>query len=103
MATLRPAPTWRRPRLEKRTCLAMKDGQGLSSYKTCSEKKCPKCGWPRALGAHRKPIRNRYRNASTGTQTATGRRSAPMRHTIPGPPTGIYRSLANGIGLPLAL
>ena len=55
MATLRSAPMWRRPRLKKRTCLAMKDGQGLSSYKTCSEKKCPKCGWPRAFGAHRKP------------------------------------------------
>lgn len=55
MATLRSAPMWRRPRLEKRTCLAMKDGQGLSSYITCSEKKCPEYGWPRAFGAHRKP------------------------------------------------
>lgn len=103
MVTLRSAPMWRHPRLEKRACLAMKDGHGLSSYKTCSEKKCPKCSWPSAFGTHRKASAIDTATRQRGTQTGTGRRSAPMQRTIPAPPTSICRPLANGIGLPVAL
>ena len=94
MATLRSAPMWRRPRLEKRTCLAMKDGQGLSSYITCSEKKCPKCGWPRAFGAHRKPSaidtatrQRRFRQRPGGAvhQCGTQLQGHPPASAVPWP------------------
>ena len=105
MPTLGSAPMWRRPRSEKRACLAMKDGQGLSSYKTCSEKNTLN-----AVGQERSARTGNHPQCvidtatrQQWTQTETGRRRAPIQHTIPAPPTGICRPLANGIGLPLAL
>jgi hypothetical protein len=70
--TLRSAPIWRRPRSEKRACLAMKDGHGLSSYKTCSEKKCPKCSWPRAFGTHRNHPQSIPRRVNGGLRQGPG-------------------------------
>lgn len=82
--------------------------EALSSYKTCSEKKCPKCSWPRASGTHRKPYAivvcfpvdaSRYRGpADAVRQCSTGFQRDPPAPADPPWPTDLACPSHFGLG-----
>lgn len=76
MVTLRSAPMWRRPHLERRGCLAIKDGQAFLLLKHVPKKSALNAVGQSVRHAQA-AIRNRYRNAPMGTRTGSRRRRMP--------------------------